>query len=83
METASIIPNTVKAHEAAEFARDQGKDAFDRLHRRLLEAYWHAGENIGLSEVLCRLAEECGLDPEALRDVLSEGKYSQIGRAHV
>ena len=76
METSPIIPNTVKSHEAAEFARDQGGEAFDRFHRRVLEAYWGEGQNIGLPDVLCQLAGECGLDPEALRGALSSAAYA-------
>ncbi len=73
----SVGANSRKALEAAEFARAAGGQQFDRLHRRLFQAYFEEGENIGLTDVLCRLAAECGLHADRLREALEGGAYSK------
>ncbi len=59
MRFPSVIANTGKAHEATEFARDRG--LVPPFQRAVFRAYWEEGQNIGDLEVLCRLAEGCGL----------------------
>ena len=70
-----LVANTQKAHQATEFARDGGR--LSQFHRAVFAAYWEKGENIGDEDVLCRLADECGLDGGALRAALADGRYSQ------
>jgi predicted DsbA family dithiol-disulfide isomerase len=70
-----VVANTFKAHEATEFAAEHGRTA--EFHRAVFAAYWERGENIGEVEVLCGLAAGCGLDPEALRLALADGRYRQ------
>ena len=67
--------NTHLAHQAALFAEAVGKGW--ELHRALYQAYWARGEDIGDRDVLCRLAEGCGLDADALAQALAEGTYAQ------
>jgi predicted DsbA family dithiol-disulfide isomerase len=69
----SIIANTHLAHEAAEFAREQGK--FPEMHKRLFQAYFEQGLNISELPVLVRLGTEVGLDPAALEQAISEHRY--------
>ena len=69
-----LIPNTHKAHEATEFARDGGRLA--EFQRAVFHAYWEEGRNIGDADVLCELAAACGLDAAALRQALVEGRYA-------
>jgi predicted DsbA family dithiol-disulfide isomerase len=73
MRLPTLISNTHLALEAAEFARENG--GFDAFHRRLFEAYLQDGKNIGDVEVLVNLADELGLDGEALRQALAEHRY--------
>ena len=68
-----VVANTFKAHEATEFAKESGR--LPQFHRAVFAAYWERGENIGEVEVLCRLAAECGLDADGLREALAEGRY--------
>jgi len=75
MKRPPLIPNTRKAHEATEFAKDSGK--LLPFHRAVFCAYWEAEENIGDAEVLCRLGAECGLDAAQLRDALADGRYAE------
>lgn len=70
-----VVANTLKAHQATEFAKDGGR--LPRFHRAVFAAYWEKGENIGDEEVLCRLAQECGLDADGLRAALADGRYVQ------
>ena len=74
MKRPPIIPNTRKAHEATEFARDAGR--LLPFHRAVFTAYWEREENIGDVGVLCRIGADAGLDPDALREALSDGRYT-------
>ena len=70
-----VVANTRKAHEATEFAKDGGR--LRRFHRAVFSAYWERGDNIGDADVLCRLAQDCGLDADVLRAALADGRYAQ------
>jgi len=74
MTRPTLIPNTRKAHEATEFAKDAGR--LLPFHRAVFRAYWEREENIGDIDILCRVAEECGIDAGGLRQALSDGRYS-------
>ena len=70
-----VVANTFKAHMATEFAREQGR--MREFHRAVFEAYWERGENIGEADVLCAVAEGCGLDAAALGEALADGRYEK------
>ena len=74
MQRPPVVANTRKAHEATEFARDAGR--LLEFQRAVFHACWEEGENISEPEVLCRLAAGCGLDPDDLRQALSEGRHA-------
>jgi predicted DsbA family dithiol-disulfide isomerase len=74
MKRPALIPNTRKAHEATEFAKDAGK--LLPFHRAVFSAYWEREENIGDIDVLCRVGEECGIDAGGLREALVDGRYA-------
>ena len=74
MKRPALIPNTRKAHEATEFAKDAGR--LLPFHRAVFRAYWEREENIGDIDVLCRVGEECGIDAGGLREALSDGRYT-------
>jgi predicted DsbA family dithiol-disulfide isomerase len=74
MKRPPLIPNTRKAHEATEFAREYG-DAL-AFHRAVFHAYWTEERNIGDVEVLCDVATATGMDPSALREALADGRYA-------
>ena len=74
MKRPSLIPNTRKAHEATEFAKDAGR--LLAFHRAVFQAYWEREENIGDVEVLCRIGEASGLGANALREALNDGRYA-------
>ena len=76
-EAASLV-----AFKAAEAARLQGVDAFDRLHHAMLEARHERKETLDRATVM-RLAAECGLDAERLdRDIDAPGILAALARDH-
>lgn len=76
MVDRTLVSNSHLALEAAEFARDN--DRFDPMHRALLRAYFEEGKDIGDLEVVVETGARAGLDAEALRNALAEGRYSQV-----
>jgi predicted DsbA family dithiol-disulfide isomerase len=68
------VSNSRKALEAAEYARDQG--VFDAFHRAVFHAYFSEGWDIGKLEVLEDVAREVGLDPTAVADAVTSGRYT-------
>jgi len=75
MKRPPLVPNTHRAHEATEFAKEAGR--LLPFHRAVFRAYFEAEENIGDPEVLCRLGAECGLDAAQLRTALADGRYAE------
>jgi predicted DsbA family dithiol-disulfide isomerase len=74
MKRPPLIPNTRKAHEATEFAKEAGE--LMPFHRAVFAAYFEREENIGDMDVLCRIGEESGLNADGLREALSDGRYA-------
>ena len=68
-------PHTHLAFEGFQFAKEQGKG--DAYTMRLFEAFFKENQDLGKVEVLTKLAEEVGLDPEAFREVLESRKYKE------
>jgi predicted DsbA family dithiol-disulfide isomerase len=78
MKRPPVIPNTRKAHEATEFAREVGSNGtLLDFHRAVFHAYWTEERNIGDADVLCDVAEACGLDRGALKSALDDGRYTE------
>ena len=57
----AISANSRQALRLAEAAKSEGAAVFYRLHRRLFEAYFSDGLDIGDRQVLVELARECGV----------------------
>lgn len=73
--------DTREALQAAEFARDLGRERFGRLHRALFRARFAEGRDIGSRHVLLELAEGAGVDGEALENALDDRRYEAELRA--
>jgi predicted DsbA family dithiol-disulfide isomerase len=65
--------NTVKAHELLHFAKENGRQ--QELAERLMSAYFTEGRHVGRIDELAALAGEAGLDENAARAALEEGRY--------
>ena len=68
-----LLSNSHLALQAAEFAREN--DLFERFHTALFAAYFSHGLDIGNIDVLAMIARDAGLDDEAMKRALEEGKY--------
>lgn len=75
------IYNTRLAHEATEFAREQGKDS--EFHRILFRKVYAEGEDPGNWETLRSVAEEAGLDADVMQRDVESGKYTEFVAAQV
>jgi predicted DsbA family dithiol-disulfide isomerase len=67
------LPNTRLALATAEWVRQKHPDAFKLLHKRLFEAHFVRGENLGDVGVIDRYVSELGIDVERLRIALEDG----------
>ncbi len=76
MKRLPLVPNTRKAHEATEFARENGGDLW-AVHRALFHAYFEEEQNIGDTDVVVGACADVGVDAKALREALDEGRYSE------
>jgi predicted DsbA family dithiol-disulfide isomerase len=74
-----IVPNTMKALQVTELARDRGLHR--AVHDRLMDAYWTEARNIGDPEELRVLAAEAGLDAAVVDDMLAGDAYVERVRA--
>jgi predicted DsbA family dithiol-disulfide isomerase len=70
MKLPPLQPRSRLAHEAAHWARTQGR--FDDYHAAIFRAFFERGEDIGDIEVLMPLATDLGLDMESLRAALKK-----------
>jgi predicted DsbA family dithiol-disulfide isomerase len=74
-----IVSNTLPALELTEQARAEGR--LDGLHRRLYEAYWAEGRDIGDVEVLLGIAEETGIDGAVAAAALEDRRFTDVVEA--
>lgn len=70
-----ISSSTRRAHELGHFAQARGRGP--EMMRRLFRAHWSEGLNLDDVDVLVRLAEEVGLDPEQARTALQERTWQR------
>ena len=68
-----LLSNSRLALQAAEFARDAGK--FDPFHEALFAAYFSQGLDIGDPDALRQIAQDTGLDADAVESSVKSGKY--------
>jgi predicted DsbA family dithiol-disulfide isomerase len=69
--------NSRKALLLAEAAKSAGSEVFYALHRRLFEAFFVDGLNIGDEVVLAGLAAECNVPPDIVRSAWSDGSHAK------
>lgn len=71
----SRLSNSHLALLASEYARDQGQ--FQAFHNAVFGRYFTAQDNIGDISVLKSIAQEVGLDGEAMERAIREGVYDE------
>jgi predicted DsbA family dithiol-disulfide isomerase len=69
------IYNTRLAHEATEYAREQGK--LNEFHKIVFRLVYAEGQDISQWNVLRNAAQEAGLDGEAMQRDVESGKYTE------
>jgi predicted DsbA family dithiol-disulfide isomerase len=62
---------------AAKWGEVQGETAGRALHEALLRAYWQQGRDIGHAETLATIAQETGLDGDALLAALASPDFDR------
>ncbi|QQK79255.1 DsbA family oxidoreductase [Salicibibacter cibi] len=75
---SSVLTNTKDAHRLSHFAKEEGK--MEEMMERLLMAYFTEGKHVGDHETLVTLAEEVGIEGEAVRAMLDSDRYEDIVR---
>ena len=68
-----VVPNSRAALRLTELARDRG--LHDRMHDRLMDAFWAEGRNLGDHDVLRDVAREVGLVDDEVESVLAGDGY--------
>jgi predicted DsbA family dithiol-disulfide isomerase len=72
------VPNSRRSLMLGELARERG--VFDALHRRLFDAYWARGLDIGDDQVLIEEGASVGFDRDEIVAVLENPEY--LERVH-
>jgi predicted DsbA family dithiol-disulfide isomerase len=75
------LPNTRIAHEATEYAREQGKQF--EFHKAVFDKYYDKGEDISKWDVLKDAATQVGLDADEMQREVDAGKYTATVNALV
>lgn len=71
------MPNTRRALELSEWAPTQGPDAHERLHDRIMDAYWREGRDIGAWDGLAACVTDAGLDDAEAGRALQDGRFAE------
>jgi predicted DsbA family dithiol-disulfide isomerase len=74
MKLPTLIPNTQKAHETTQFAREHNK--LWEIERALFHAYFEEERNISDIDVLVQIGAGVGLNAEELRQALDDRRYA-------
>lgn len=75
MRYPALVPRTRKAHEAAAYARSEGRGA--EMHDAIYRAYWRDGRDIGRIDVLSGIGGEIGLDALSVRIALDVDQWTE------
>ena len=83
----TFTTNSHKSLLLAEAAKSAGTDVFYALHRRLFEAFFSEGLNIGDEKVLTQLARTAGMSDEQIDAAWHDDRYEErlqlyLGAAH-
>jgi len=74
MRFPPVKPRTRLAHEAAHWARAQGR--FEDYHLEIFRAFFERGEDIGDVDMLIAMAHGLGLESDSLRQALTNHEFA-------
>lgn len=77
MGAHTFTTNSHRALLLSEAAKQLGQDTFYALHERLFHAYFTEDRNIGDTQVLALLAQECGVPPATLTAAWEDPAYPE------
>ncbi len=75
MKLPPVQPRSRLAHEAAHWARTQGK--FEQMNAAIFRAFFERGENIGDTDILISLASALDLESDHLRGALESREFEK------
>ena len=75
MKLPPVQPRSRLAHEAAHWARTQGK--FEQMNAAIFRAFFERGENIGETDILLSLASALDLESDHLRRALESREFER------
>jgi predicted DsbA family dithiol-disulfide isomerase len=75
MVEREVIPSTRRAHQSAEYAREQGK--LEAFNAAILRRYWSEGQDLWQWDTLRGAAQEAGLNPDDVQRAVEEGRYKE------
>lgn len=73
----TVSTNSHKALLLSEAAKEEDRVVFYRLHRRIYEAYFAEGRNIGAEHELRELAASCGVGADTVRRAWAVPRYEE------
>ena len=76
MESRDVLINSRRALAAAEFAREHGR--YSAMHHALFQAHWELTGRLENVDDLVAIGAEVGLDPDALRAAIEDGRYEAV-----
>ncbi|WP_349408892.1 DsbA family protein [Pseudalkalibacillus sp. SCS-8] len=79
MNFPPVQPRTQLAFEGFQYAKENGKA--NEYNHRMLKAFFVEGMDLGDIDVLVKLAEEVGLDPDGYREAVESRKYRESHQA--
>lgn len=74
--TPEIIPNSRRALESSEYAREQGKH--EEFHQVVFRKFYGEGQDLSSWAMLRAAAEEVGLDPDEMQRKTESGNYQGV-----
>ena len=76
LQSNPIVANGHKGLEAAEWAREQGPETFDRVHRALFAAYFGESRNISTAEQVIEALAAQAIPTAGLAEALAAETYA-------
>ena len=78
LKSNRIVSNAHKSLEAGEWAREQGTEAFDAVHRAFFAAYFAEARNISTVDQVVDALAGTDLGMGSLREALEAGSYAGV-----
>ena len=72
----TLFTNTMDAHRLTKLAQSKNDPAlYEKVIEALFKAYFTDNKELADKELLRKIGEDCGLDPEEVRELLASDRY--------